>query len=95
MVDITRDTKLIRVPCEQRFLSCMAFSVYEVVRVVCLAVYSKSNDPPKDATSKVISLFARNRKMIEITSDTKLIRSLFLTIIIIFDIPIQTKGHTF
>ena len=23
------------VPCEQRFLSCMAFSVYEVVRVAC------------------------------------------------------------
>ena len=22
-------------PCEQRFLSCMAFSVYEVVRVAC------------------------------------------------------------
>ena len=22
-------------PCEQRFLSCMAFSVYEVVRVGC------------------------------------------------------------
>ena len=25
-----------RVPCEQKFLSCMAFSVYEVVRVACL-----------------------------------------------------------
>ena len=25
------------VPCEQRFLSCMAFSVYEVIRVACLS----------------------------------------------------------
>ena len=23
------------VPCEQRFLSCMAFTVYEIVRVAC------------------------------------------------------------
>ena len=52
MIDITSDTKLIRVPCEQRFLSGMAFSVYEVVRVACLAVYSKSNDPPKSRSSK-------------------------------------------
>ena len=26
---------LFSVPCEQRFLSCMAFSVYEVIRVAC------------------------------------------------------------
>ena len=26
-----------RVPCEQKFLSCMAFSVYEVDRVACLS----------------------------------------------------------
>ena len=49
MIDITSDTKLIRVLCEQRFLSSMAFSAYEVVRVPCLAGYSKSNDPPKVA----------------------------------------------
>ena len=49
MIDITSDTKLIRVLCEQRFLSSMAFSAYEVVRVACLAGYSKSNDPPKVA----------------------------------------------
>ena len=88
MIDITSDTKLIRVLCEKRFLSSMAFSAYEVVRVACLAGYSKSNDPPKvaikfhkcyqipksshpplpenndptkEATSKVISFFARNR----------------------------------
>ena len=28
-------------PCEQKFLSCMAFSVYEVIRVACL---SRTND---------------------------------------------------
>ena len=45
---MTGNTKLIRVPCEQGFVSCMhGFSVYEVVRVACLAGYSKSNDPPK------------------------------------------------
>ena len=49
MIDITSDTKLIRVLCEQRFLSSMAFSAYEVVRVPCLAGYSKSIDPPKVA----------------------------------------------
>ena len=30
------------VPCEQRFLSCMAFSVYKVVRVACLSCSSNS-----------------------------------------------------
>ena len=30
------------IPCEQRFLSCMAFSVYKVVRVACL---SRSSNP--------------------------------------------------
>ena len=25
------------VPCEQRFFSCMALSVYEVIRVACLS----------------------------------------------------------
>ena len=121
MIEITSDTKLIRVPYEQRFLSGMAFSVYEVVRVACLAVYSKyhdppkvaikfhrcyqipksshppeNNDPPKDATSKSHFPFLQEiGKMIEITSDPKLTRGLFLTIIMIFDIPLQTIGHTF
>ena len=30
------------VPYEQRFLSCMAFSVYKVVRVACLSCSSNS-----------------------------------------------------
>ena len=50
MIDITSDTKLIGVLCEQRFLSSMAFSAYKVVHVACLAGYSKSNDPPKVLT---------------------------------------------
>ena len=25
------------IPCEHRFLSCMAFGTYEVIRVVCLS----------------------------------------------------------
>ena len=25
------------IPCEHRFLSCMAFGAYEVIRVVCLS----------------------------------------------------------
>ena len=29
------DISSIKLPCEQRSLSCMAFSVYEVVRVAC------------------------------------------------------------
>ena len=29
---------LLRLPCEQRFLSCMAFSINEVVQVACLLV---------------------------------------------------------
>lgn len=59
MIDITSDTKLIRVLCEQRFLSSMAFSAYKVVHVACLAGYSKSNDSPKVLTwwkMKVVNL---------------------------------------
>ena len=32
--------------CEQGFLSCMAFTVYEVVRVVCLSRKSHAREEP-------------------------------------------------
>ena len=51
-----------RVPCEQRFLFCMAFSVYEVVRVACLLrswfVYSLWET---SAESREKSLLAENQ----------------------------------
>ena len=35
--------------CEQRFLSCVAFSVYEVVRLVCLSrSWQATTDKPRE-----------------------------------------------
>ena len=35
--NVNKDFTRVILPCEQRFLSCMAFNALEVVRVVCLS----------------------------------------------------------